>query len=150
MPADDFREQTDRKPPVLRTITALKGRYATTITATAIRCLELSRKPLAVIRVSSGRISGWSKNEAMCKTGLWLERGQVVPEDVLIDTLDGLAVDSRLWLNETRANRWEILQSAMIMPYYNQTLILLAAESREWEDDGSDRLPEATGELRWR
>lgn len=86
----------------------------------------------------------------MCKTGLWLERGQVVPEDVLIDTLDSLAVDSRLWLNETRANRWEILQSAMIMPYYNQTLILLAAESREWEDDGSDRLPEATGELRWR
>lgn len=148
MPADDFRRQTDRKPPVLRTITALKGRYATTITATAIRFLELSRKPLAVIRVSGGRISGWSKNEAMYKTGLWLERGQAVPEDVLIDTLDGLPVDSRLWLNETHANLWEILQSAMIMPYYN--LILLAAESREWEDDDSDRPPEATGELPWR
>ena len=150
MPADDFRGQIDRKPPALRTIAELKERYATTITATAIRFLELSRKPLAVIRVSGGRIIGWSKNEAMCKTGLWLKRGQAMPDDALVHALDGSPVDSQLWLNETRARPWEILQSVMPMPYYKQALILLAAESREWEDDDSDRLPEATGELRWR
>ena len=41
---------------------------------------------------------------------------------------EGERVESDVWLNEKNAPRWELTQSAIHMPYYDQTLVLVSAE----------------------
>ena len=51
------------------------------------------------------------------------------------ENINPLKVDSNIWLNKKNAPRWEITQSSVHMPYYNQTLILITASPAEIRDD---------------
>ena len=53
--------------------------------------------------------------------------------------LDNLLIPASGLVNEKNAERWKLFQSAINMPYYEQTLILIHAErteeySEDWED----------------
>ena len=79
-------------------------------------------------------------NEVLCKLAK--------SNDVYTDTEPDEAINSRLWLEDNKADKWELFQTYFRMPNYNQTLFLLRAESREgekslWDDveDTVDQLP---------
>jgi len=130
MPADDFRKQFERRDPTLQNVSEVKNRYATTITATAVRLLWLSNKPLAIVRIREGKISSCWLNDSMKQTGLFLRCGTKVLADI-DDNLNGEIVESDLWLPTECANNWEITQSTINMPYYKQTLVMLCAEPKD-------------------
>ena len=55
-------------------------------------------------------------------------KGHLLPAAGLAHKLDGERVASDIWLNAKNAPRWELRQSAVYMPYYDQTLVLISAE----------------------
>jgi hypothetical protein len=84
----------------------------------------------------------------MAQCGLWLTKGQELSDDCTIGNRDGAIVDSYAWLDTSRANSWEIVQSVAHMPAYAQTLVMLTAEAledgKDWLDsieDSIDQLP---------
>lgn len=141
MPADDFRKQSSGKSVNLALLSNLaETRYRTSLTATCKRLLELSPKTaLGMVVVRDGKVVRWDRTEEMRWSGFGFRRDHVVPQEALFHDKEGRPVDSHLWLNPNNADRWELTQSAVHMPYYNQTLILIRAERKEqigdeWDD----------------
>lgn len=142
MPADDFRAHIDRHIPTLSTVSELADRYETSLTATCIRLVHLSAKtPLAMVRVAGNKVAGWTRSEEMRWTGFWLETHQELPSNALFHDLNGRTVESDMWLNKKNAKRWELTQSGIYMPYYDQTLILVHAERAIADDDWDESHP---------
>ena len=141
MPADDFRKQTGGKTATLSLVSNLaENRYKTSLTATCLRLIELSPTiPLGMAVVRNRKIVWWGKTDEMRWSGFSFKKGHLVPEQAIFDDKAGQPVDSSLWLNEKNAERWKLFQSAINMPYYEQTLILIHAErteeySKDWEE----------------
>ena len=61
-------------------------------------------------------------------TGFGFRKGHRIPAAGLTHSLEGEPVESDVWLNEKNAPRWDLTQSAVYMPYYDQTLVLISAE----------------------
>jgi hypothetical protein len=141
MPADDFREQTRGKPATLSLLSGLaENRYKTSLTATCTRLLELSSMiPLGMVIVRDGKVIRWARTEEMRWSGFGFRKNHEVPQDALFHDRNGRPVGSNLWLNANNADRWELMQSAIYMPYYDQTLVLIQAQRKEafgndWEE----------------
>ena len=141
MPADDFRKQTRGETATLSLVSDLaENRYKTSLTATCTRLLELSPKlPLGMVIVRNRKIVRWKRTEEMRWSGFSFKKGHLISEEAVFDDKVGQPVDSNLWLNEKNADRWELVQSAVHMPYYEQTLVLIHAErteeySKDWEE----------------
>ena len=125
----------------------LSRRYETTLTATALRMIELSPKPAAIVTLSNNRVRWSWRNDSMKQTGFWQERGLRKPDNVFDYNEDDQPIDSRLWLDDHKADQWELYQSYLSMPYYNQTLFMLRAESREGEEDYLDDVEDAVDQF---
>ena len=130
MPADDFRVEMSRQPATLATISRLADeRYSTSLTATCSRLLNLSPTAyygMAIIRENT--VVRWAKSEAMRWTGFSFRRGHQIPVVSVDHNPEGVAVESDVWLNAKNAPRWQLTQSTVYMPYYDQTLVLICAE----------------------
>lgn len=144
MPADDFREQMGSQDKTLANLSELaNNRYHTSVTATCIRYLEMSQQsPLAMIRTRGNRVLGWSRTDNMKYSGFWLHKNQEPPPHILTHDPFGAIVDSHCWLKKKHADKWELFQSAIMMPFYDQTLILLRATQKQSQLDS-----ESLGEL---
>ena len=141
MPADDFRKQMLGKAATLSLVSYLaENRYKTSLTATCLRLIELSPKmTLGIAVVRNRKIVWWGKTDEMRWSGFGFKKGHLVFEKAIIDDKAGQHVDSRHWLNEKNAQRWKLVQSAVYMPYYEQTLVLIQAKrteeySKDWEE----------------
>ncbi len=130
MPADDFRKHANGQPPTLATISRLADkRYNTSLTATCTRLLDLSPTAhygMAIVRDNT--IVRWKTSKEMRWTGFGFRKGHQISADALVHDPDGQRVESDLWLNAKNAPRWELTQSAIYMPYYDQTLVLVSAD----------------------
>ena len=139
MPTDDFREQMKTRDVSLAHLGDIANhRYCTTVTATCIRFLELSQQsPLAMVRTNGTRVLGWSRTDKMKYSAFWLNRGQELHPDMLTHDPEGSIVDPRCWLKEKHADKWELFQSTIYMPYYDQTLILINAKQNhsQWDTE---------------
>ena len=99
------------------------------MTATCTRLIDLSPTAyygLAVIRGNT--VVRWARSENMRWTGFGFRKGHRIPAAGLTHSLEGEPVESDVWLNEKNAPRWDLTQSAVYMPYYDQTLVLISAE----------------------
>lgn len=145
MPADDFREQISGKKPTLSLLSNLADfRYETSLTATCMRLLDLSpQNPFGMAIIRNGRIVRWARTEEMRWTGFGFQKNHKVPSEASFADKKGQPVDSRLWLNANNANRWDLFQSSVFMPYYDQTLVLIEAERKEASGDDWD-VPDTT------
>ena len=130
MPADDFRVQMTRQPPTLATISRLAdNRYKTSLTATCTRLVHLSPTAyygMAILRANT--VERWIRSDGMRWTGFGFRRGHQIPVPGVPHNPEGEPVESNVWLNERNAPRWKLRQSAVHMPYYDQTLVLITAE----------------------
>lgn len=141
MPVDDFRTQIRGNHDVTLAFlsTLADERYSTSLTATCRRLIDVSpRSTFGMVVIRGDRVVRWARTEEMRWTGFGFRKGHQVPPDGLIHNLDGEMVDSDVWLNEKNAPRWNLVQSAVYMPYYDQTLILIQAkrvvEHEEFEE----------------
>ena len=130
MPADDFRTQMKRQPPILATLSRLAdNRYKTSLTATCMRLLDLSpRAYYGLVIIRGDTVVRWARSEAMRWTGFGFRKGHRVSTAGLTHNLKGESVESDVWLNEKNTSKWKLTQSAVYMPYYDQTLVLISAE----------------------
>lgn len=148
MPADDFRKQVDIWSPTLEQLGQLaKDRYSTSLTATCTRLMELAPRRCFGMAVLCGRtVLRWRRTDAMRMTGFGFRGGHELSGDVRHDPA-GHPVPSDLWLTSKTAGRWELTQSAVHMPYYDRTLVLVCAERRPGapDDDTSELLEPLTG-----
>lgn len=135
MPTNDVRAQIADSPLTVQLTGRLAQRYGTTLTATSYRAVELATKPAAVVVLRKGKVHRCWRNGAMKQTGLWLPEGAVIDSGVLSVTDPDQPVNSRLWLDDSKAAQWELFQSYADMPTYDQTLFILRAVSREGEQD---------------
>ena len=148
MPSADFRRSSRDREPSIALLSQLAQRYQTSLTATAYRMVELVLKPLALVIVKEGRVHRWQRNEQMKQTGFWLNKGDLVPDIAL--SVENMLVDTDVWLAEQRAPLWLLKQSSVNMRHYGQTLILISAEPREYEQDFWDDVPDSVDLLpRW-
>ena len=141
MPVDDFRQQTRGKTITLSLLSELaESRYKTSLTATCMRLLELSSSiPIGIAIVRDFKIVRWARTDEMRWSGFGFHKNHAIPQAVVFHDKSGRPVDSHLWLNEKNANRWDLVQSSVYMPYYDQTLVLIQAMRKEvygddWEE----------------
>ena len=130
MPPDDFRKQIGSSTPSLKQLSRLaEERYSTSLTATCTRLLDLSStKAYGMAFVSeSGIVERWVRSNEMKWTGFGFRRGHQIPPIGFDHNPAAELIDSAIWLNEKNAPRWELRQSAVYMPYYQQTLVLVSA-----------------------
>lgn len=79
----------------------------------------------------------WKKTDEMKWTGFSFRSGHRLPVASIDHNPDGEEVESDIWLSENNAPRWSLRQSAVYMPYYERTLVLIEAE-REFDIDEPD------------
>ena len=148
MPADDFRLQVAAVSPTLRDLGNLAtNRYRTSLTATCTRLIELSPRNRFGMAILRGRtVVRWQRTDAMRLTGFGFRRGHELPDDVPHDPA-GHPVESDVWLTGPTSARWELTQSAVHMPYYDRTLVLVRAEelAGSHDDDDTSELEPLTG-----
>lgn len=143
MPADDFRVHVKGQAPTLATISRLADeRYKTSLTATCTRLVHLSpRACYGIVVLRDDRVVRWIRSEEMRWTGFGFRKGHQVPAPGLTQNREGEPVESDVWLNEKNAPRWELTQSAVHMPYYGQTLVLITAERAEEPEEFAEPDP---------
>ena len=132
MPEEIFKPRTILKKPSIKLLKKLASDFRTSLTATAVRYVQLTNEPCALIFCVDGKIS-WSM-----KTGrdfpYWLRgRGENVDvESFAYDAFkgkggneDGNLVDPLAWIDSSRYAEINLYESTFFLSYYNATLTLL-------------------------
>ncbi len=121
MPKSIFARRCDVARPSLTHVRQLAAEFATSLSATAIRFVECTPEPCAVVYAQAGRISWWSRNESF---GLWLDRGETLSRDTYaFDAGAGKRVDDRMqltdataWSADRAADDLELFEHPMALP----------------------------------
>jgi hypothetical protein len=159
MPATPFKKALATRSPGLETVEFMAGLCRTSLTATAIRCAELSSDAIAVIVSTGATIDYCFMSDAMKMLPQlsWLRKGSAVPkgtETARLNTqmsrvLNGdraaNEIDVMDWLG---GNRSAIITEEVIgLGRYGKTLTVLSSESigqsdNEDEDDDEEDIVE--------
>ena len=130
MPIDDYRRQVDGYPINLQLLTHCAERYATSLTASAIKLIEFLDRPVVVV-VSKAGIVTWSRSsDAALKLGCFLRKGAVVPENsptaqcgqlgAVANNTAGVASISKTWFESSA-----VRESALAQPHYGTVFTVL-------------------------
>jgi len=162
MPETLFKRELNRRRPGFETVEHMTGRCRTSLTATAIRCAELSNDALAVIISTGSMIDFCFLSDAMKSLPQlsWLRKGSAVPagtgtarfntkpENVRSGERLAQDIDVMEWLGGTR--RATVCEEIVGLGRYGKTLTVLSSESigQDQDDDDQEEDDEATAE-RW-
>lgn len=134
MPAPLFEPRIIRKTPNIKLIQKIGSEFRTSLTATAVRYMQLTKEPCALVYSVAGVIEWFIRNERDFKFFL-KKRGTPVDEDSFAfdafggkgDALDGHLVPATAWVdsNHSMYSRVEFKESTILLEYYNATLTLL-------------------------
>jgi Zn-dependent peptidase ImmA (M78 family) len=130
MPKSLFGPRCDVSKPSLRLVRKLADEFATSLSATAIRFVECTPEPCAVVYAEGDRIKWWAKNDGFA---LWIERGEKLSPDTYAHDLGlGKAIDDRMqltdgraWCDESRADDVELHEHPMALPALGAVVTLL-------------------------
>jgi Zn-dependent peptidase ImmA (M78 family) len=118
------------KRPSMTHVRNLATRFATSLSATALRFVECTAEPCAIVYTEGDRIKWWAKNDGF---GLWIERGEKVSQDTYAyDLAHGKHVDDRMqltdgraWCDESRADDVKLHEHPMALPTLGAVITLL-------------------------
>jgi Zn-dependent peptidase ImmA (M78 family) len=141
MPGTPFKRELNRRAPGLETVEFLAGKCRTSITATAIRCAELSSDAIAVIVSTGNAIDYCILSDAMKSLPqlTWLCKGFPVPKNT--ETSRFSANTTNVKNGARAANETDVLdwlggtRSAIVteevigLARYGKTLTVLSSES---------------------
>jgi IrrE N-terminal-like domain len=154
MPSEPFKQALGKRRPGLDSVEFMAGLCRTSLTATAIRCAELSCDAVAVI-VSTGNIIDFCfLSEAMKSLPqlTWLRNGSPVPSNTGTARLNAdprsilrgeravSDIDVMDWLGGTKSGI--VTEEAVGLGRYGKTLTVLSSESigqkGGYDDDGDE------------
>jgi len=130
MPKALFGPRCDVKRPSFVNVRNLADEFATSLSATAIRFVECSPEPCAVVYSEGERIRWWTRNDGFA---LWIERSEKLsPDTYAYDLGCGKAVadrmqltDGRAWCDESRADDVELHEHPVALPALGGVMTLL-------------------------
>jgi Zn-dependent peptidase ImmA (M78 family) len=134
MPETLFAPRTARARPSLRLLKELATEFRTTITATAIRFVEVSDDYCAVVVSQNGKVRWWRGSERFEEVG-WIQPGAALaPGSVAGAIFRGEAaapgpekVDAAAWVEDTGKLEDETLvEEAIFLERYGKRLVLAA------------------------
>jgi Zn-dependent peptidase ImmA (M78 family) len=162
MPSGPFRQALNRRRPGLGSIEFMAGLCKTSLTATAIRCAELSNDAVAVVISTGNAIDFCFLSEAMKSLPQlsWLKKGTPIPKGTVTAQLSadpdavlkGERLDNELdvldWLGGSKSAI--VTEEVVGLGRYGKTLTVLSSETigRESEDDDDDESDDDLAE-RW-
>jgi hypothetical protein len=154
MPSEPFKQALGKRRPGLDSVEFMAGLCRTSLTATAIRCAELSCDAVAVI-ISTGNIIDFCfLSEAMKSLPqlTWLRNGSPVPSNTGTARLNAdprnilrgeravSDIDVMDWLGGTKSGI--VTEEAVGLGQYGKTLTVLTSESigqeGGYDDDGDE------------
>jgi hypothetical protein len=156
MPSELFKKALNRRRPGFESVEFMAGLCKTSLTATAIRCAELSDDAIAVIISTGNTIDFCFLSDAMKSLPqlTWLRKGSPLPTKTGTARLSsdpanvisgGRAIadiDVLDWLGGTRSTI--VTEEAVGLGRYGKTLTVLSSETvgRENEDEDDDESEE--------
>ena len=133
MPADDVRVQAIGAQVSINLIKRLAARYATSITATALRVRELSERSFALSFIEDGRIKWWWPTRKFQwrppKGAIWNESISLSDDPNLFPTKDYFGDEAHSRLGQS------LWISGVDMPNYDASLWIIETPDprRKWE-----------------
>lgn len=133
MPEHLVESRLKRERPSFRLFSELAKTFNTSLTAMAMRCVELANDYWAVVVCEGGKIRWWRGSEDFCEH-FWIEPGTLVGRDAIASrVLQGKAkagvpyeVDSESWVEFRTNMRQEVMKEEVcVLQEYNQVLSLL-------------------------
>jgi Zn-dependent peptidase ImmA (M78 family) len=135
MPAADFGPLCDCARPSLHAVRPLAARFGMSLTATAMRFVELCPEPCALVWSTRGRVAWWDAGEDFA---LWIDPGSPLAQaTVAYDAARGERVDGEpscveadAW-GEPRGDGWhggrdlELWEHSLALPEFDAVLTLL-------------------------
>lgn len=131
MPKALFGRRCDAiKRPSLHEVKNLAKHFGTSLSATAIRFVECTAEPCAVVYTERDQIKWWAKNDGFA---LWIDRRDKLSADTYAyDLARGAPVadrmqltDGRAWCDESRADDVELHEHPMALPALGAVMTLL-------------------------
>lgn len=148
MPEEIFKKYLKPGPPNIDTIKEIAKEFRTTLTATALRYVQLSKEPCAIVISESGIIRWYRKSSDF---NFHIKVGQKLsPDTYAFDFYDGVDLPTRLqkapasaWLAGDIDDESEIFEHSIALPRYGVVLSLLwidkeihqRRQTRDYEDD---------------
>jgi len=134
MPEHLFKPQVEHAPPTKKLLEHLAAEFMTSLTATAVRCVELSDDYCIVVVSEAGRVKWWRASPSFEQHELWLDTKNVLPTQSLAAAIfRGEAaptrpeeVDFSAWLGEVEGiDADSIVEQAIPLTGYGQVLSVL-------------------------
>jgi hypothetical protein len=97
MPADDFRKQIDDDDPSMDALGACATRYGTSLTASALKFVELSAHADMVVVTRDGFVCWSYPSQLARRVRCYLAPGREVPASVDFGSRDRVAVGPGIW-----------------------------------------------------
>lgn len=125
MPADDVRKQILDRDLGFSTVKSLAERYETSLTASALRFIELlsAKKMAAVGIVKEGIVKWCSSSKGMLKAGCWIKKNTNLP-GVLPLSDAPVEADIEIWFPNRYIEDIRLFISCVSMTNYEQELVL--------------------------
>ena len=143
MPTFLFRPLAEDAPPCLDTVSGLAGKFNTSLTATGIKFVDLSRHECAFVLSKNGRVE-WAKQKGN-RSGLRIEKGMPLHEGSLARYLTEpnskfgpSVVEPEAWIAENwYERRLEVTEESWHFGEYESvvTLLVLADSDEPCEED---------------
>jgi len=150
MPEEMFTLYTKKKPPSMDTVAELSREFRTTLTATSLRYVQLSKEPCALVISKDCYIKWYKKSPSF---NFHLRVGEKLSFDTYaFDFYDGVdlpfkaqKVPADAWLADTYEANGEIVEHSIALESYNVVLSLLwidkeirSAQGRYDNDEGEE------------
>ena len=132
MPGDQFRKKLDHAFPSFEAVRTLKDHFLTSITATALRLVDLSDDYCALVVSEEGRVRWWRANEGF-RQRCFVLSGMELPEGTAAGAIhrgeeyegEPVRVEAEAWGGPANETDW--WEDVLVMSNYGQMLSLIRA-----------------------
>jgi len=131
MPTFLFRPLAGDAAPCLESVSGLAAKFNTSLTATAMKFVDLNRHECVLVLSADGKVS-WSKQKGG-RSGLRIEKGMTLHQDSLAryvaepkGRLGPTPVDPEVWITDNwYGRRIEVMEESWTLDGYDSVLTLL-------------------------
>ncbi|WOF41720.1 ImmA/IrrE family metallo-endopeptidase [Sphingopyxis indica] len=136
MPIDDYRDQVGRGTMCLDLLAHAANRYAVSSTAAAIKWLDFTSEPAALVVATNGFILWCWRSKAAKRRGIYFERGTPLPakswaaNPTRVAGANGIELPRNVW-----SPRSEAREMAIFADRYEMTISLVVFGEEVWNSN---------------
>ena len=155
MPMDDYRAQVGRDDMTLELLRQCADRYGVSLTAAAIKWLDLTRKCAVLVVATNGFVLWCWRSASAKKRGIYFPKGMELPAAshaaqpglILPDPMRGTMLDRQVWGGST-----DVREMAIFADRYEMTISLLVFDDADggyddWEVEEEDTFDQFNRQL---